>query len=614
MDVVNILGDDEQCDPALLFWLVEELIDSQTIAGCRKIFDYLESRRERMIGKNFESKKLVILRTCNELLRRLSRAEDTAFCGRVFIYMFQSFPLGDKSSVNLRGEYHVENVTTFDQAPATEAAEDKMDVDTDANATQESNGDSKNGSKSVSFASKDKETLAADEFYPIFWSLQHSFSQPKELFDPTKFSSFKTSLQATMAFFQPYESKAAPKAPPKPAEDQSKKRKRPDGDEEDDFAHTFNPKYLTSRDLFELEIKDLVFRRNILVQALITMDFLLSLSPASRQKLQSIEKPNQSVMYKEHTLAEDDLKWVLETKKSIGEYLKRDHDGPFFHRMVDSVLSRDKHWVHWKIESCPPIELPAIQPDAYLESKKTTKKITTKKRMRPTPMGSLDLTFLSEADPTINMERLKNPSRFEVPSLISFKRKIEEDELEIDMPTTEESKQEAILSKASKSWRALRIASKTRLAVFDKIEDPEKIGVIFEEKKTPAQEKKEKEDEKKDEEKKAQAEATVADAGGKSDDKPSAEGGAEADAGDTNKLSATEAATAADEINKATADESAAAVDEMVVEGVKVGVVKDMAGITEASIKVAEAEGEKIEEVVEAVEEEGETKDVDMDA
>ena len=37
----------EQCEPGLIFWLIEELLYSQTIDGCRKVFDYLESRRER---------------------------------------------------------------------------------------------------------------------------------------------------------------------------------------------------------------------------------------------------------------------------------------------------------------------------------------------------------------------------------------------------------------------------------------------------------------------------------------------------------------------------------------------------------------------------------------
>lgn len=48
LDVVAILSDHELCEPGLIFWLVEELLDSQIIDGCRQVFDYLESRRERI--------------------------------------------------------------------------------------------------------------------------------------------------------------------------------------------------------------------------------------------------------------------------------------------------------------------------------------------------------------------------------------------------------------------------------------------------------------------------------------------------------------------------------------------------------------------------------------
>jgi THO complex subunit 1 len=48
LDVVAVLSDHELCEPGLIFWLVEELLDSQTITGCRGVFDYLESRRERI--------------------------------------------------------------------------------------------------------------------------------------------------------------------------------------------------------------------------------------------------------------------------------------------------------------------------------------------------------------------------------------------------------------------------------------------------------------------------------------------------------------------------------------------------------------------------------------
>ncbi len=239
---------------------MEELLDSQTIAGCRKIFDYLESRRERITAKHFSQKNLVILRSCNELLRRLSRAEDTAFCGRVFIFLFQSFPLGDKSSVNLRGEYHVENVTTFDVLPATEATPEKMEVESESKDTKQApNGISKkaseengNATKGVSFLGAEK-VLSADALYPIFWALQQNFSQPKRLFDQANFAEFKSGLEATMAMFKTVQAESMGR-PTKATEETKKGTKRKRGQVDDDLANAFNPKYLTSRDLFELEV------------------------------------------------------------------------------------------------------------------------------------------------------------------------------------------------------------------------------------------------------------------------------------------------------------------------------------------------------------------------
>lgn len=241
LDILSILSDDGQCDPALLFWLAEELLDSQTIAGCRKIFDFLESRRERITANHFKQKQLIILRTCNELLRRLSRAEDTAFCGRVFIFMFQSFPLGDKSSVNLRGEYHVENVTTYEATRAED--ESKMVVDEPEEQLNEQ-AESKSTPKSADAKKADKEKpLSTDELYPLFWSLQEYFSQPKKLFETTNLTSFKEGLAATMKVFQTVHNDSR----------RSLKRKRESG-EEDESSNTFNPKYLTSKDLFDLEV------------------------------------------------------------------------------------------------------------------------------------------------------------------------------------------------------------------------------------------------------------------------------------------------------------------------------------------------------------------------
>ncbi|KAK4233478.1 THO complex subunit 1 transcription elongation factor-domain-containing protein [Achaetomium macrosporum] len=464
-DILSFLSDSELCDPALLFWLVEELLDSQTIAGCRKVFDFLESRRERITAKHFKQKQLVILRTCNELLRRLSRALDPAFCGRVFIFMFQSFPLGDKSSVNLRGEYHVENVTTWDQeAPVADG--EKMDVDTDAKPQRD-------------------KPLDPDALYPIFWSLQESFNQPKKLFDSSHFAAFKAGLEATMATFRsikPEQPSRAKEKQDKPVEEMNHSLKGKRDDVDDELASGFNPKYLTSRDLFKLEISDLAFRRNILVQALIIMDFLLSLSPKAKEKLASVKAPNKSVTYSDQQLSEEDTKWATDMKEAIVDYLKQGVEGPYFNRMVETVLSRDKNWVRWKIENCPSIELPTMSPEMFVEARATVTKLATTKRLRAAPLGSLSLDFLDDEDESNAMEKLKDPERYSYPDLSSFKRGIADDDFEIEMPTNDETKASAIEGKASKTWRALRLASKSKLATFDKIDDDDKIDIIFEEK------------------------------------------------------------------------------------------------------------------------------------
>jgi THO complex subunit 1 transcription elongation factor len=53
-----------------------------------------------------KGKALILLRTLNDLLRRLSKmGSTTIFCGRILTFLSGVFPLGERSGVNLRGEY-----------------------------------------------------------------------------------------------------------------------------------------------------------------------------------------------------------------------------------------------------------------------------------------------------------------------------------------------------------------------------------------------------------------------------------------------------------------------------------------------------------------------------
>jgi THO complex subunit 1 len=212
------------------------------------------------------------------------------------------------------------------------------------------------------------------------------------------------------------------------------------------------------------------------------MDFLLSLSPKAKEKLASVKAPNKSVTYSDQQLSEEDTKWATDMKEAIVDYLKQGVDGPYFNRMVETVLSRDKNWVRWKIENCPSIELPTMSPEMFVEARATITKMATTKRLRAAPLGSLSLDFLDDEDENSAMERLKDPERYSSPELSSFRRGIADDDFEIEMPTNDETKASAIEGKASKTWRALRLASKSKLASFDKIDDDDRIDIIFEEK------------------------------------------------------------------------------------------------------------------------------------
>lgn len=55
------------------------------------------------------------------------------------------------------------------------------------------------------------------------------------------------------------------------------------------------------------QISDLSFRRHVLVQALIIMDFLISLSAQARERLASVNALNKSVMYMDQIMSEDDV-------------------------------------------------------------------------------------------------------------------------------------------------------------------------------------------------------------------------------------------------------------------------------------------------------------------
>ena len=105
-------------------------------------------------------------------------------------------------------------------------------------------------------------------------------------------------------------------------------------------------------------------------------------------------------------------KWATETRSEIATYLQQGPEGKFYYRMVDTVLSRDKNWAHWKAEGCPLIERTSVSAEEAVDAKTGAQKACATKKIRATPLGSLDLQFLSDGDNAGGLEKLKHPDRY----------------------------------------------------------------------------------------------------------------------------------------------------------------------------------------------------------
>lgn len=266
LDFALVMAEQKMAEESLPFTMLEELFDTQTIPACERLFEYLESRVERLTAgmEGGKGKALVLLRLCNELLRRLSKAEDTIFCGRISIFLSKSFPIHERSAVNLRGDFNVDNITIYDQIlPDEPPTEDIMEID--ESALKDGSEQGKAGETKDAEPRKEP-PMSLNNLYTVFWQLQHDFVDPTRLFEPTNFERFKKGLAATMQKFREadeegfrttggksdngsYKKHEGSKGP-----STGDKRKRDDASSEELKGEGFNPKYLTSRELFELEV------------------------------------------------------------------------------------------------------------------------------------------------------------------------------------------------------------------------------------------------------------------------------------------------------------------------------------------------------------------------
>ena len=107
---------------------------------------------------------------------------------------------------------------------------------------------------------------------------------------------------------------------------------------------------------------------------------------------------------------EAQTEWALGVKTAIANYLQEGPDGKFYYRMVDTVLSRDKNWVRWKMENCQPFTRKKVDTAKFLTSKSDAVRAVAKKRPNnPAGVpGSLDFLYNTEAEKGLSQLRRRD--------------------------------------------------------------------------------------------------------------------------------------------------------------------------------------------------------------
>ncbi|XP_004635874.1 THO complex subunit 1 [Octodon degus] len=403
------------CTASTPFVLLGDVLDCLPLDQCDTIFTFVEKNVATWKSSTFYSAgKNYLLRMCNDLLRRLSKSQNTVFCGRIQLFLARLFPLSEKSGLNLQSQFNLENVTVFNTNEQestlgqkhTEDREEGMDVE---------------------------EGEMGDDEAPTTWDVGILTSAEALRYPAGALGrAFLFYSEEVLAVFKSYK-----------LDDTQASRKKME-ELKTGGEHVYFAKFLTSEKLMDLQLSDSNFRRHILLQYLILFQYL---------KGQVKFKSSNYVLTDEQSL------WIEDTTKSVYQLLSENPpDGERFSKMVEHILNTEENWNSWKNEGCP----------SFVKERTSDSKPTRVVRKRTAPedflgkgpnkkilMGNEELTRLWNLCPD-NMEACKSETREYMPTLEEF---FEEAIEQADPENMVESEYKAV-NNSNYGWRALRLLAR----------------------------------------------------------------------------------------------------------------------------------------------------------
>ncbi|KAJ9599999.1 hypothetical protein L9F63_009709, partial [Diploptera punctata] len=426
----------DMCTPTMPVVLLGDIFDALTLDYCEKLFAFVENGvntwREEMF---FSACKNNLLRMCNDLLRRLSRSQNTVFCGRILLFLAKFFPFSERSGLNIVSEFNLDNLTEF----GGENSGDLKDILLDKDDSMEED------------MKPDAKIKIDYNLYCKFWALQDFFRNPNQCYSKVHWKTFSAHASNVLLAFKSFK-----------LDDMQVKRRKLDTSEEDkqreqQQQHYF-AKFLTNQKLLELQLSDANFRRYVLLQFLIVFQYL-----------------NSPVKFKAetHELKPEQADWVREKTEMVLTLLEETPpDGVAFVQTVKHILKREEHWNSWKNDGCPEFQKTRGEKRKSLPRPRRPKKSLGDQMRDVTQhgkfiMGNAELTKLWNLCPN-NLEACKSKERDFLPSLEGY---FEEAIEQLDPAAMVEEEYKRV-NDGNFGWRALRLLARRSPHFFTHSNNP----------------------------------------------------------------------------------------------------------------------------------------------
>ena len=280
--------------------------------------------------------QLNMLKACNSLLRRLSKSCNTEFCGRVLMFLAKVFDISEKSAANLVGRINFTNLTQYEteqtflesncpgsapQQPVS--SEDAMVVEgedaTSFRGAEESKGDGDTANGQVletetAAAALKGSVISLYEDYKTFWSLQTHFTSAtadgKVVENITKWREFHLAALAVMKILSQHNYSMA---------EIRQAASTSHRDHTVDAYEYMGCKFLTSSQLFGLELRDPNLRQQVVTQVVYYLHHIAQKPTSFWESVEAAQEVRRDMLQVfqaakeilQHTPGSDQLEQVL---------------------------------------------------------------------------------------------------------------------------------------------------------------------------------------------------------------------------------------------------------------------------------------------------------------